>query len=146
MDAFDTLIEHMVREGKATKALAKKKKTPDSTTPEVSRAVNPWTNEALVLIATNLICDNCGNESLSWNQSLYIERINKRFRNPVTEYEQINFCSYASVYGSLPKRTEMLVKHSCTCPLCFGIGDNRGNKLVGEMLPTQLSLTLGEKK
>lgn len=68
MDDFDALLVKMVAVGKAAKKKPRAK-TAGSTTPEVSRAVNPWTDEALVLLSTNTICDSCGNESLSWNSS-----------------------------------------------------------------------------
>lgn len=143
MDDFDKLLAGMVEVGKKAKAAPRKKKaraTAGSTTPEVSRAVNPWTDEALVLLSTNIICDNCGNESLSWNASLYIERKNTRRRAPITQLEILTPGNYSAVYGALPKRTEVLVKHSCACPHCFGIGDNRANALIGEISPYQQPL------
>lgn len=150
MDDFDKLLAGMVALGKATKAAPRKKKGKALLTDKVGRqegmqvAHNPWTNEALVLLATNMICDSCGNESLSWNASLYIERKNSRRRNPITQLEILAPCNYSAVYGALPKRTEVLTKHSCTCPLCFGIGDNRGDDITGDMRPTQQQLPLGE--
>ena len=141
MDAFDELLAGMVKVGKAQKGKKRKKKTTaGSTTPEVSLVVNPWTDEALVLVSTNMICDNCGNEALSWEPSLYIERKNSRRRSPITQIEKLDACAYSSTYGGLPKRVEVLEKHSCTCAHCFGIGDNRADALTGEFSPTQLQL------
>jgi len=141
-DAFDLLLIKMVAEGKANKGRKKTrvKKLPSGETIEVSAASNPWTDEALVLVSTNIICDNCGNEALGWEASLYIERINKRRRNPITQIEKLEACAYSSTYGGLPKRIEVLEKHSCTCPHCFGIGDNRADELTGELSPSQLKL------
>ena len=141
MDAFDKLLAGMVAVGKAQKGKKRKKKTTaGSTTPEVTLAVNPWTEEALVLVSTNIICDNCGNEALGWESSLYIERKNSRRRFPITQIEKLEACAYSSIYGGLSKRIEVLEKHSCTCPHCFGIGDNRADELTGELSPTQLQL------
>ena len=146
MDDFDKLINAMVEEGKKQKPARKKKTAKSAKTgdTEVSYAVNPWTDEALVLVATNRICDRCGNEALAWEQSLYIERINTRPANPIRQIERLDQCNYAAVYGALPKRTEFRTEHSCACPQCFGIGDNRGDDLAGEYTPVQLQLNFGE--
>lgn len=141
MDAFDKLLAGMVQIGKAQKGKKRKKKTTaGSTSPGVPLVTNPWTDEALVLVSTNIICDNCGNEALGWEASLYIERKNSRHRNPITQIEKLEACAYSSIYGGLPKRIEVLEKHSCTCPQCFGIGDNRADELTGELSPSQLKL------
>lgn len=142
MDDFDKLLTRMVKEGKANQGKKKKrkKKLPSGETIEVSAASNPWTDEALVLVTTNIICDSCGNETLGWEPSLYIERKNSRRHNPITQIEKLEACAYSSVYGALTKRIEVLVKHSCTCPLCFGLGDNRADELTGKMAPVQLAL------
>ena len=149
MDDFDILLTKMVKEGKANRNKPKTRKS-KLLTDKVGRqsgmqaAHNPWTDEALVLVSTNIICDNCGNEALGWEASLYIERKNARRKNPITQIEKLEACAYSSVYGALPKRVEILVKHSCTCPLCFGIGDNRVDELTGKMAPVQLALNLTE--
>ena len=147
MDDFDKLLSTMVAVGKAQKSKKRTrvKKLPSGDTIEVTVAHNPWTDEALVLIATNMICDNCGNESMTWGQSLYIERKNTRRRNPILSLERLEACHFSSIYGSLPKRVEVLVKHSCTCPLCFGIGDNRADELTGKITPVQTVITFKEK-
>jgi len=145
-DAFDLLLTKMVAEGKANKGKKKTrvKRLPSGDTIEVSVASNPWTDEALVLVSTNIICDNCGNEALGWEPSLYIERINKRRKNPITQIEKLDACAFSSVYGALPKRVEILTQHSCTCPLCFGIGDNRVDELTGIMTPVQMVIPFKE--
>lgn len=147
MDDFDKLITSMVSDvkaGKFKKKRSKKKVLPSGETVEVPYAVNPWDDEALVLLATNRICDRCGNEALAWEQSLYIERKNSRRRNPIVSIERLDQCNYAAVYGSLPKRLEIRNEHTLACPQCFGIGDNRGDELTGEFTPVQLQLNLGE--
>jgi len=149
MDDFDALLSRMVKEGKATKKKPRAKKPPvgGETSPR-AKVASLWTSEHLVLVSTNIICDNCGNEALGWEPALYIERKNSRRRNPITSIEKLPSCAYSSIYGALPKRVEVLVKHSCTCPLCFGIGDNRAGELLGEITPNQLQLplTIKEKK
>lgn len=149
MDDFDKLLNSMVADvkaGKFKKKRTKKKKQVDGKEVEVSYAINPWDDEALVLMATNTICDRCGNDSMSWNQSLYIERVNRKRRDPITLIERLDQCNYAAVYGGLPKRVEVITQHSCTCPQCFGIGDNRADALTGNMTPVQMVLDFGEKQ
>lgn len=144
MDDFDKLLLSMVKEGKKTAAKGKKKgkkkegKKVEKRLPPSSSSA--WTSEALVLVSTNIICDNCGNEALGWEPSLYVERKNSRHRSPITQIEKLGACAYSSIYGSLQKRVEVIEKHSCTCPLCFGIGDNRADELYTGILPNQLPL------
>lgn len=152
MDDFDKLLAEMVLVGKAEKEKekgkkaaeraknGKKKRLAGSTTPEVTYAVNPWTDEALVLIMYNTKCNNCGNESTSWENNLYVERINRRRRLPIIKIERLEQCHYSCVYGALPKRVEVIQKTSCTCPLCFGIGDSNHDEIMAEISPHQFDL------
>lgn len=108
--------------------------------PGMQSVVNPWTEEALVLVMTVTTCDSCGNEGTSWENGLFIERHNRRRALPITQIERLDRCHYSSVYGGLPKRIEVLEKTSCTCPQCFGIADSNHDKLVDEINPLQLQL------
>ena len=140
---LDALVAGMVDDVRKGKY---KKKKPNVLTDKVSRqpgmqsAVNPWTDEALVLIMYNTLCNNCGNEAVSWETNLFVERHNRRRALPITQIERLDQCAYSSVYGGLPKRIEVIQKTSCTCPQCFGIGDNNHDELVVEVNPLQLHL------
>lgn len=143
---LNALVAGMVSDVKKGKFKSTKKKVvaADGTT-KVVNAVNPWTDEALVLIMYNTRCTSCGNEATSWEESLYVERHNTRRRLPITQIEKLGACAYSSVYGGLTKRIEVIQKTSCTCPQCFGIGDSNHGKLFDEVLPNQLALFKTER-
>ncbi len=126
------------------KGTRKKKKKSNHHLQPVATSKSPkvWDDEALVLITTETLCSSCGNTGLSWHSELYVERRSSRTKTPITMLERISNTMYAPAYGHLPKRVEVRTEHTPACPLCFGIGDNAGNAIIGTYVPVQLQLTL----
>lgn len=149
MPDLNEMLAKMVADVKSGKFKKKKAKGGKSLNPNIlnkkvaaPKGVRTYTDECLVLVATTTICDSCGNEGVSWSNELYIQRIDKRLRNPLTSIERITTPAYSCTYGSLPKRIEMQEHHSPACPLCFGLGDNQGNTLHEGVSPMQLQLAI----
>ena len=141
------IVSGMLADVASGKALTPRKKKKNILTDktygrqaDAHEVTNPWTAEALVLITTVCTCQRCGNEATSWEPNLYIERINRRPRNPIRQIERLDSCVYSAAYGGLPKRIEVRHKQSDTCPLCFGIGDSNGDALIPSISPKQLEL------
>ena len=143
MSDLEALVQKMLAEVKQQKGKKKRKKKSqkEEKAKESSSIKNPFIDEALVLLATTHRCLRCSNESMSWSSELYIQRREKsRKKFPLLKIEQITTPEYSATYGALPKRVDMRIIETPTCPLCFGIGDNRGDNLTGELTPIQLPL------
>ena len=142
-DILDNLIAGMLDDVKKGKHKAPRKKQPSGqATSSPTPVINHWTDEALVLVAHSHECLACGNTSTSWEPHLFIERVNTRLAKPVRQLERLGTGYYSAAYGALPKRIEYHHHTSPACPQCFGIGDNQGGALTGDLTPVQLILPL----
>lgn len=119
-------INQMLTEVKAGKHKKKKKKSIRGKKDSAEEKGNPnsleipWSDEALVLIATTTTCKSCGNEVTSWSPYLYIERSRTVRRKVSTMIERLPICDPDIAYESLPRRIEHRHHTTCRCHLCFG--------------------------
>jgi len=159
MSDLDNILKKMLAEAKeAKKAKSKPKaktkaaktgrtKSLTNTPVETPKPItNIWDYEALVVVATTIVCRSCGNESTYWQPYVYIERSTKHKANPVRSLEILRRDNYAPVYGNLPKRIEHRNEESCACPLCFGLADNCRDEFYNGVshTPQQLQLPFNQ--
>lgn len=111
-----------VKQGKHKKKAAKKKTSANTAKDKVNPTSLevPWTDEALVLIATTNTCKSCGNEVTSWSPYIYIQRSRTIRRKVTTAIERLPICDPDIAYASLPRRIEHRHHTTCRCHLCFG--------------------------
>lgn len=115
-------ISALLREVKQTKPARGKKagKPTSEAEPKQPKVINPWVDEALVLIATTTTCKYCGNEVTAWSPHIYIERSRLVHKRVTKMIERLPQCDPDNAYTHLPRRVEHRHHTTCHCHICFG--------------------------
>lgn len=123
MSSLDDLINGMLADVKKQKAAKKSAKKQAATTGvlPIGRApiLNPWRDEFLTMIQLVNTCKHCGNETVSWEPHIYMEKhriVNGKLERHI---EQLHCSNIDDLYGHYPKRIETREQATCHCPQCF---------------------------
>ena len=104
----------------------------------VNRVVNPWADEAIVLISLRTTCRGCGCISEAAEPSLFLLRSQYRYRSGLEQhYTRVSAHAAEAVYGTLERRKQAREYTVDYCQECFSVQAPRQ-----QALPLQQPLEL----